>query len=428
MSARTTGCRDVVPSFLGPAVVVLIAASLLAPLSAQDRPVPPQVTGPMVGHVTDRTACLWAHVEPARSIDVSWWPAHDPTLVRQAEMVADPAKHAAATITLPDLEPDTAYGYALALDEVRDPRWTGSFTTAPAPGSPTRFTMAVSSCMQIGDNQSAWYLLLKEQPALQLLLGDNHYADTTEYETIWSHHLAYRRVPEFAAVLRQVPTYAMWDDHDYGPNNSDGTAPGKEHSLRAFTETWCNPGAGTDQTPGAFFSFRRGDVEFFILDGRYHRSPDEAPNDIDKRMLGDAQFAWLEAGLVASTAPFKVLASGSTLRASESDGWRLYDFARERLFRLIMDNRIGGVIYLSGDMHWSAIAEHGPHRTGGYPIYEVISSGITRGNDRSFATLTFDTTLRDPTVRVRIIHGDDTVRTDRTIRASELQVPEGPGS
>ena len=32
---------------------------------------------------------------------------------------------------------------------------------------------------------------------------------------------------EFANVLRQVPTYAIWDDHDYGPNNSDGTAKGK---------------------------------------------------------------------------------------------------------------------------------------------------------------------------------------------------------
>ena len=85
----------------------------------------------------------------------------------------------------------------------------------------------------------------------------------------------------------------MWDDHDYGPNDSDGTAAGKENSLVAFKELFANPGAGTSDTPGAFYRFSWGDVDFFMLDGRYHRSPDKAPNDDNKRMLGDAQFKWL---------------------------------------------------------------------------------------------------------------------------------------
>jgi len=228
-------------------------------------------------------------------------------------------------------------------------------------------------------------------------------------------------VVDFANLLRTTPTYAMWDDHDYGPNNSDGTAAGKEDSLRAFGEVWALPPLGTTDTPGVFYRFQWGDVEFFMLDGRYHRSPDKAPNDDAKRMLGDEQFAWLVEGLKQSTATFKVLASGSTLQASGADGWRLYDFARNRLYGAIMDNAIDGVMYLSGDVHASYIEVH---ETGGYPLVEVISSGIANGATHSFATLSFDTATADPTVRVRIIYGDGSVPEDRSFGLSAMSVGE----
>ncbi len=34
----------------------------------------------------------------------------------------------------------------------------------------------------------------------------------------------------------------------------------------------------------------------------------------------------------------------------------------------------------------------------------------------------FDTAAADPSVRIRVIHGDATTRLDRTLRLSELQV------
>ena len=224
-------------------------------------------------------------------------------------------------------------------------------------------------------------------------------------------------VKDFANVLRTTPTYAIWDDHDYGPNDSDGTAEGKENSLRAFRELWALPPTGTKDTPGAFYSFQWGDVEFFMLDGRYHRSPDKAENDDKKRMLGDAQFEWLLDGLRNSTATFKVLASGSTLQASSGDGWRIYDFSRNRLYNAVNDNGIDGVIYLSGDVHSSSIQVH---EAPGYPLVEVISSGIANSGTKSFATLSFDTSADDPTVRVRIIHGDGSVPKDEVFALSAM--------
>ena len=101
-------------------------------------------------------------------------------------------------------------------------------------------------------DQSSWYLLLAQQPAFHLLLGDNAYINTVEPREIWRAHRRQRRVPQFATVIRRVPTYAMWDDHDFGPNDSDGTLPGKKIALGAFAEIWANPSAGTGETPGAF--------------------------------------------------------------------------------------------------------------------------------------------------------------------------------
>jgi alkaline phosphatase D len=408
---------------------LLVATLLLALPSAtiaQERAsLPPEMVGPMVGHVSSTDATIWLYAGENPQVVVQYRSLADsPDRVQAVRPKADPAAHNAIKAQLTGLKPATTYEYGISLGGKQDDAWRGQFTTPPAPGKPSRFKLAVASCMDQSVNpvQSAWYLLLAEKPALELLIGDNVYANTTDRELLWTKHREQRRVVEFAAVLRNVPTYAIWDDHDYGPNNSDGTLPGKENSLVAFKELFANPSAGTSETPGAFYKFSWGDVDFFMLDGRYHRSPDEAPNDDKKRMLGDAQFKWLADGLRQSTAKFKVLASGSTLMASSDDGWRVYDFDRKRLYQTIMGQKIGGVVYLSGDIHRCQLDVHSAGETGGYPLYEVISSGIGKSKTQGFATIEFDTTEKDPSLRIKIIHGDATTRLDRTLRLSELQV------
>jgi hypothetical protein len=56
----------------------------------------------------------------------------------------------------------------------------------------------------------------------------------------------------------------------------------------------------------------------------------------------------------------------------------------------------------------------------GYPFVEVISSGVANSENLSFATIDFDTSLEDPTVQVRIVHGDGTVKDDHTWKYSQL--------
>ena len=126
-------------------------------------------------------------------------------------------------------------------------------------------------------------------------------------------------------------------------------------------------------------------------------------------------------GLKNSKAKFKIIASGSVLHHSKVDGWRIFSFSRHRLFDTIKKNRISGVMYIGGDMHQSLVWEHHESDRVGYPMIEIMSSGITNGKDLSFATIDFDTTLDDPTARVRIIYGrGEKINTDKTWKLSQL--------
>ena len=406
---------------------VLLCISLFLSLSLLHANTP-EIAGPLTGDVRANQVTLWMYA-PIKSKCTFSYRAEGSSKAdaKTGELTA--LSNQAAKVpgqilksTVVGLSPDTRYQYQVTIDGKADPSWKGSFKTAPLEGTSTAFRMAITSCMHIKRAQRSWNLLLAEQPDLHLTVGDTHYADTTDPTIQFQHHLAYRRKKEFANVLRQVPTYAIWDDHDYGPNNSDGTAEGKEFSLAGWKQAWPNPASGTPDTPGAFFKFSRGDVDFFVVDGRYHRSPNELPDNDKKRMLGDAQFEWLLSGLKNSKAKFKIIASGSVLHHSKVDGWRIFTFSRHRLFDAIKKHKISGVMYIGGDMHQSLVWQHHESDRVGYPMIEIMSSGITNGKDLSFATIDFDTTVDDPTARVRIIYGrGKKVNTDKTWKLSQLK-------
>ena len=110
-----------------------------------------------------------------------------------------------------------------------------------------------------------------------LWLGDNVYLREVDW---WSEEgIAYRyghnrAEPALQPLLAAVPHYATWDDHDYGPNNSDRSYVLKGAALETFTRYWPAAARGLPGVPGVFTQFQWGDVEFFLLDDRYHRAPE----------------------------------------------------------------------------------------------------------------------------------------------------------
>ena len=55
-------------------------------------------------------------------------------------------------------------------------------------------------------------------------------------------------------VTGRTPTLGIWDDHDFGPNNSDRTAEGRMESLATFQSMWANPSMEA-RTPGHLSPF-----------------------------------------------------------------------------------------------------------------------------------------------------------------------------
>ena len=402
-------------------VLMLVLAGLLGsltPARAASR-----VSGPMVGHVTSSSALIWVYAGSRSRVVVQYRREVDPKgSGKSVPMPGYTAGPGTCRVKLTGLQPGTKYVYAAYVDGRYKPEWRGTFTTASVEGRPGRFRVAFTSCMKPDHpDHRTFGVLYRRKPDLFLLLGDNVYADTTNRGRLWEAHLAMRKAPPFARIIKNIPTLAVWDDHDFFNDNSDGTAPGKSQSLLAFQELFPNPSFGIPGIPGVFFSFRRADVDFFMLDVRYHRSPNKAPHGPQKTMLGEGQHRWLVEGLKRSRARFKVLVSGSTLAAKAGDSWKSFPHARRRLFGAIRDHGVQGVVFLSGDLHRSVIQVHPKAETGFYDLVEVISSGIAVGGPMNYAELDFDTTLADPTMTARVVERDGRIGKEQIVRLSSLR-------
>ena len=343
-----------------PYVCTLVLATLSLP-GTFARAEPPHVSfGPMVGHVGPNEARVWAKSSGPAELSMRVGEAADladARLVGGASL-ADESGCMGAVVA-DGLKPSTRYHYALLLNDqpVTAPPYP-SFVTAPQPGTSGRTRFAFVSCLGRGSAASAaaWGDMAERTPIdLLLMLGDNHYGDSTDPKVQRAYYAEQRRAAGFRDLTSRTPTYGIWDDHDYGPNNSDRTAKGKEDSLRTFKEHWANPSYGLPDDAGIYFKFSRGEVDFFMLDVRYHRSPNRSRDDGTKTMLGPRQLAWLKRELLASKAKVKFVAGGSEFQTNgHEDSWTSFARERRELWDFIRDNGIEGVILLSGDRHFTA--------------------------------------------------------------------------
>lgn len=185
-----------------------------------------------------------------------------------------------------------------------------------------------------------------------------------------------RRLPELAAILGASHHLSIWDDHDYAQNDSDRSFALKDASLRTFRLYWANGRYGTPETKGIFGRFSWGDVEFFLLDNRYHRTPNDAPSTADKVMFGKPQMKWLLDSITSSKATFKVIAGGNQLLNPivNYEGWGSCKHERNSFLKAISERGIRGIFFLSGDRHHTELIRI--QRKGTYPLYDYTSSPL----------------------------------------------------
>jgi alkaline phosphatase D len=182
-----------------------------------------------------------------------------------------------------------------------------------------------------------------------IFLGDFPYTQFGSREQIRAGNKELREIVGFTELASSTPIYGIYDDHDFGPNDCDGTHECADEALETFKEYWPNPSYGLENNKGIYTSFVIGNVEVFLLDGRYQARQTKK----NATMLGKIQFEWLCNGLKESTARYKMLVSGTPFSRIKADCWAgsFYIGERDRLFKYINDNSISGVFGISGDIH-----------------------------------------------------------------------------
>jgi alkaline phosphatase D len=370
-----------------PALLLLFCANLYGQRRTQ---LPAQLlSGPMLGHTTSTLATIWVETDSPAEVKVHYWVESGPSPIVRGIAVGrtDRAAPHVGIIRLEGLPARALVHYELEIDgRAIRPQGVQSFMMMPALDAPANFKVAFTSCMNPirVPIQPIWTQVGIFRPDALLLIGDNNYMpmrpdayeapESTVSFALARYHRYLRDVPGLRCVLSSTPTYAIWDDHDYGPNDSDRTFKWRDLTLDLFKKYWPNPSAGTSSTPGVFYSFKIADVEFFMLDDRYHRDPNNAPDR--KTMLGAGQLAWLKDQLKASTATFKVIVNGHTMtidRQGRGEYWANFGNERDEFLEWMFAERIGGVFFISGDWHVGSLSRIDFSRDG-YPLYELISS------------------------------------------------------
>jgi alkaline phosphatase D len=361
------------------------------------------ISGPMLGQVELRTASIWLQVSSdITSASLIYWKQGHPE--RSWQKIYDGSlgkEFNPIRFDIGGLDINSIYQYQFVLNQEKYPTG-GSFRTKdlwqwrkPAPD----FSFITGSCAYFnetvydrpgkpyGGDSIIFESMGNDSAAFTLWLGDNWYTREVDLLSpwgLWYRASRDRAQPVLKNLLKNMPQYAIWDDHDFGPDNS-GTSYGlKEVSREIFMKYWCNPFYGEDEK-GIYSQLSYSDMDLFLTDDRYFRSADELADSLngkpnpEKHFFGQKQLHWLEDALVQSLATFKIIVVGSqTLNPmSRDEGFYNYSYEYHELMDFLNENHIRGVLFLTGDRHHSEIVKS--ERPRNYDLYDITVSPFTSG-------------------------------------------------
>ena len=255
-------------------------------------------------------------------------------------------------------------------------------------------TVAFGSCLDQSRPHPILGDVVNAAPDVMVMLGDNVYADAGTVADFERAYQALGDSPAYQRMAAAMPILAAWDDHDYGRNDV-----GKEFELKAESKTvmldfFGEPhGTARRSREGNYDAVRVGprgqQVQILLLDTRWFRDALEAGGAVKQYLpqqdpgltvLGEAQWAWLEAQL-REPADVRFLISSIQLVVAEHrfESWGLFPAERRRLLNLIGKTGASGVLVVSGDRHRGELS-CGYDEAVGYPLIELTASSINRPN------------------------------------------------
>ncbi len=357
--------------------------------------------GPMVGYSQMREVMLWVQTTETANVKIGYWVEDQKDQKQFTDEVSTQKSDAfTAHLIADEVEPGLKYDYELYInDEVVDRPYPLKFQTQVLwqyRTDPPNFTFAAGCGAHIneeaydrlnpyGGDYEIYTSIYEKHPDFMIWGGDNIYLREADYYSRTGIHkrYTYHQSQEYLQPLwGSVHHYAIWDDHDFGPNNSDRSFHLKETTLEAFKLFWSNPSYGVNGNPGTTTFVKWGDIDFFMMDDRYYRSPENRLTT-DREIWGSDQVEWLIDALTNSRAPFKFIVTGNQFLSPIPDWENHADFPaeREKVLKYIEEEGITGVIFLTGDRHFTELSKM--ERRGTYPLYDFTLSPFTSGaNDR----------------------------------------------
>ena len=356
-------------------------------------------SGPMAGFTDTQSTTIWLQLNRSGQLTMSYWPRGEARSgVRRIQATSSDLHSHTVHLNLQNLEPGKTYDTRFWLDgKAFIESEPFSFSTpshwqyrAPPPD----FTLLAGSCHYANDSKAdrpgpgfgAGYEIFSAmagmRPTVTLWLGDNVYLRESDWHSAAGIDRRYRQsraLPEIQALLRTGQHWAIWDDHDFGPNDANSSYPLAEESRAVFKRYWANRSYGSTRLPGIQTVMSVHDVDVFMLDNRSFRDDAYKAGAPEKQQFGDEQMRWLRNALANSRAPFKIIAAGgqflNTLIPWEA--WHWYPKERAAFLKWLEDEAISGVLFLSGDRHLSVLS----HTLGekGYAFWELTCSPLTAG-------------------------------------------------
>jgi alkaline phosphatase D len=432
------------------------AAGLVAgclPLRApRARPALPY--GVQCGDVVPGRAVIWSRSDRPARLRVEWSTAED---LRGATLVegpwALPASDFTARVDLERLPAGADVFYRASFEgedgSASEPA-AGRFRTPPAERRTVRFCFSGDEVGQgWGIDPAYGGLALYEtmrrtEPDFFVHMGDQIYADNPlaaevaladgsvwrnlvtpakarpaqtldELRGNFAYNLLDAHKRRFAA---EVPFLVQWDDHEVRNNWFPGQlvpadTPGASvdasliaaRARRALLE-YCPFRLAEGAAGPLYRSFSYGPtLDVFLLDARSHRASN-GPNDEPRSgphtaFYGEAQLAWLERGLAASRATWKVVACEMPLSLVVRDrnpgipeGWyeglangrggapagRELELAR--LLAFVRRNAVRNLVWIAADVHYACAIRYDPTRAAFRdfaPFWEFVAGPLHAG-------------------------------------------------
>ncbi len=360
-------------------------------------------SGPMIGYSEMREVMLWVQTKNTAEVKIQYQNIADENDKHWTNsVITEKGKAFTAHLIADTLEPGRKCLYELYINNKKvDFTYKTVFQTLPIwkwRTEPPEFSFATGGGAYIneekydrpgtpyGGDYRIYENIAKKKPDFMLWTGDNVYLKESDWNSKTGIHKRYthtRSTPEMQELLGTTHNYAIWDDHDFGDNNSDRSFWNKNETLDAFKLFWANLSYGVGDIKGAISYFNWNDCDFFLLDNRFHRSPDNLLAE-EKTMLGKEQLQWLKDALTHSLANFKfVVMGGQFLNTSGfHETYSNNGFSKERndIIEFIHNNKIQNVIFLTGDRHHSELSVL--HRAYLSPIYDITVSPLTSGANK----------------------------------------------